>query len=75
MKAYSLIFSTVFFLLITVLASGAAYADQGVTKDSILIGGFGPITGPVAWIGLGSRDGINLAMKEINNAGGSTDES
>ena len=70
MKVYSLILSTVFALLIAVLSTGAAYADQGVTKDTILIGGFGPITGPVAWIGLGSRDGINLAMKEINNGGG-----
>ncbi len=60
-----LIFVTTFFL-----ASKDVYSQQGVTKDKILIGGFGPITGPVAWIGLGSRDGINLAMKEINNAGG-----
>lgn len=52
------------------IASEDAYSQQGVTKDSILIGGFGPITGPAAWIGLGSRDGINLAIKEINNAGG-----
>jgi branched-chain amino acid transport system substrate-binding protein len=70
MKAYSLILSTVIGLIITVFASGVVFADQGVTKDTILIGGFGPITGPAAWIGLGSRDGITLAMKEINNAGG-----
>jgi branched-chain amino acid transport system substrate-binding protein len=51
------------------IVSEDAYSQQGVTKDRILIGGFGPITGPAAWIGLGSRDGINLAIKEINNAG------
>ena len=52
------------------LASPEVYAQQGVTKDKILIGGFGPITGPAAWIGLGSRDGMSLAIKEINGAGG-----
>ena len=43
---------------------------QGVTKDEILIGGFGPITGPAAYIGLGGRDGLAMAIKEINAAGG-----
>ena len=43
---------------------------QGVTKDEILIGGFGPITGPAAYIGLGGRDGLTMAIKEINAAGG-----
>jgi branched-chain amino acid transport system substrate-binding protein len=48
----------------------AAFAAQGVTNDTILIGGFGPITGPAAFIGLAGRDGMNLAVKEINAAGG-----
>lgn len=43
---------------------------QGVTKDEILIGGVGPITGPAAYIGLGGRDGLSMAIKEINAAGG-----
>jgi len=51
--------------------SGQASADEpGVTPDSITIGAFGPITGPAAYIGLGGRDGANLAIKEINAAGG-----
>jgi branched-chain amino acid transport system substrate-binding protein len=51
--------------------SGQARADEpGVTPDSITIGAFGPITGPAAYIGLGGRDGANLAIKEINAAGG-----
>jgi len=59
-------------LLVTTLfiASEEVYSQQGVTNNRILIGGFGPITGPAAWIGLGSRDGMSLAMREINNAGG-----
>ncbi len=43
---------------------------QGVTKEEILIGGVGPITGPAAYIGLGGRDGLAMAIKEINAAGG-----
>ena len=43
---------------------------QGVTKDESLMGGVGPITGPAAYIGLGGRDGLLLAVKEINAAGG-----
>ena len=50
--------------------SGPARAVQGVTDDTILIGAYGPITGPAAFIGLGGRDGMNLAVKEINDAGG-----
>jgi branched-chain amino acid transport system substrate-binding protein len=43
---------------------------QGVTDNEILIGGFGPTTGPAAYIGLGGRDGLLLAIKEINASGG-----
>ena len=56
-------------LLAAALMSTAANA-QGVTKDEILIGGVGPITGPAAYIGLGGRDGLAMAIKEINAAGG-----
>ncbi len=53
------------------LAAGTASAEEiGLTKDQILIGGYGPITGPAAYIGLGARDGTELAIKEINDAGG-----
>jgi branched-chain amino acid transport system substrate-binding protein len=48
----------------------AAAQTQGVTDDSVVIGAFGPITGPAAYIGLAGRDGMNLAVKEINAAGG-----
>ena len=47
-----------------------ASAEQGVTGDTITIGAFGPITGPAAYIGLAGRDGMLLAIKEINAAGG-----
>ena len=44
--------------------------QQGVSADTVTIGAFGPITGPAAYIGLAGRDGMNLAIKEINAAGG-----
>jgi len=51
--------------------SGQTRAEEpGITQDSIAIGAFGPITGPAAYIGLAGRDGANLAIKEINAAGG-----
>jgi branched-chain amino acid transport system substrate-binding protein len=55
---------------LAVIAGSACAQDVGLTKDQILIGGYGPITGPAAYIGLGSRDGTELAIKEINDAGG-----
>jgi branched-chain amino acid transport system substrate-binding protein len=53
-----------------VVTPAPALAVSGVTDDTITIGAFGPITGPAAFIGLGGRDGMNLAIKEINAAGG-----
>jgi branched-chain amino acid transport system substrate-binding protein len=52
------------------LSLPAAGQQQGVTADTITIGAHGPITGPAAYIGLGGRDGMMLAVKEINAAGG-----
>jgi len=47
-----------------------AVAEDGVSADTILIGGYGPITGPAAFLGLGGRDGASIAINEINEAGG-----
>ena len=52
------------------LSVGVHAQTPGVTADSIKIGAHGPITGPAAYIGLAGRDGMLLAMKEINAAGG-----
>ena len=38
-----------------------ATAEPGVDKEQILIGAFGPLTGPASWIGLGARDGMQIA--------------
>jgi branched-chain amino acid transport system substrate-binding protein len=52
------------------VALPALAQTQGVTADTITIGAHGPITGPAAYIGLAGRDGMMLAVKEINAAGG-----
>jgi branched-chain amino acid transport system substrate-binding protein len=56
--------------LFLAVSAQATAAEQGLAPDTIKIGAFGPITGPAAYIGLGGRDGANLAVKEINAAGG-----
>jgi branched-chain amino acid transport system substrate-binding protein len=53
-----------------VIALPAHAQQQGVTSDTVTIGAHGPITGPAAYIGLAGRDGMLLALKEINAAGG-----
>jgi branched-chain amino acid transport system substrate-binding protein len=52
--------------------ANAAIAQKvnGVTDTEILIGSHGPLTGPAAYIGLGARSGLDLAVEEINAAGG-----
>src|SRR6266436_9640986 len=52
------------------LVLNTAVAEPGVDKEQILIGAFGPLTGPASWIGLGARDGMQLAVEEINANGG-----
>jgi branched-chain amino acid transport system substrate-binding protein len=55
---------------VAALAGGTASAENGVTNNTVLIGAYGPITGPAAYIGLGGRDGAEIALQEINDAGG-----
>lgn len=52
------------------LSVSGVQAQEGVTSDTILLGGYGPITGPAAFLGLGGRDGASIAIEEINAAGG-----
>jgi branched-chain amino acid transport system substrate-binding protein len=56
--------------VLAVASPGAGAQAPGVTNDTVLIGSYGPVTGPAAFIGLGGRDGAELAISEINAAGG-----
>src|ERR1700730_16116421 len=70
MKGRHLSQAGAFFTIALALFTFPAGAEDGVTKDAVLIGSYGPITGPAAFIGLGRRDGAALAIQEINAAGG-----
>jgi branched-chain amino acid transport system substrate-binding protein len=52
------------------LTPALSRADDGITSDTIRIGAHGPLTGPAAFVGLGSRAGMELAVQQINAAGG-----
>jgi branched-chain amino acid transport system substrate-binding protein len=59
-----------------ILAGASTFAPPalaqvpGVSAQEILIGAFGPLSGGNSWIGLSARDGLQLALNEINEHGG-----
>jgi branched-chain amino acid transport system substrate-binding protein len=58
-------------LWLAVLLSGESRAaGPGVTDQEILIGALGPLTGSTAFMGGPARDGMELAVGQINAAGG-----
>jgi branched-chain amino acid transport system substrate-binding protein len=50
--------------------AGHAAAETGVTKDTIKIGAWGPLSGPVSLLGESMRDGLRVCVREVNEAGG-----
>ena len=52
------------------LLAGAAQAQQGVSKDEILVGTIQDLSGPVAGFGKAVRQGMLLRVEEINEQGG-----
>ena len=52
------------------LASGAALAQQGVSKSEIVIGSIQDLSGPIAGFGKQTRLGMLLRVDEINEQGG-----
>lgn len=56
------------FLFLLIFVSVLAFASG--RKESIVIGGIFPLTGDVSVYGLETRRGIDLAIEEINAAGG-----
>jgi ABC-type branched-subunit amino acid transport system substrate-binding protein len=53
-----------------VIATGAARAEPGITKDSILLGQSAPLSGVNAPLGLEQRDGALAYFDYINKLGG-----
>ena len=57
-------------LAFTLGASGAAMAQQGVTKDTITLGSIQDLSGPLAGFGKQVRLGMMLRVDEANEQGG-----
>ena len=60
-------------VLLLISALGAACAgEQGgdAASDEILIGEYGSLTGTTATFGISTRNGIDMAIDEVNSAGG-----
>jgi len=52
------------------VAAGVPYAKSHAAANEIPIGGIHPVTGPLAELGIACRRAAQLAIDEINNAGG-----
>ena len=57
-------------LLVGVLALTALLAGPVLAQETIKIGFFAPLTGPVAADGASAKQSVELALKEVNAAGG-----
>ena len=68
MKIKTIPFATILFL--HVVFSAGALADQGITDDSIKIGQYSDLSGPVAIWGVGTTNGTRMRLEEVNAAGG-----
>ena len=60
-------------LLVTSMTACGSSKEEGADQakgDTFMIGGIGPITGDTAAYGSAVKNGIQLAVDEINEAGG-----
>ena len=60
------VFSVLFMLVFALCLVGCG----GSKEDTIKIGSVGPLSGPVSIYGVAVKEGVELAIEEINNAGG-----
>src|SRR5262245_47221326 len=58
------------FALSLLPAAVSAAENQGITKDEILLGSVLDLSGPVASIGVPVREGQDMAIQQVNEAGG-----
>ena len=52
------------------LSSTQGHAEEGVTDNEIVIGSFGPMTGPVYMYGQLAMNGLDVVFNKINKEGG-----
>ena len=71
MKRFKLIMAMmVVFIFFLLIGGGIVSAEEGVTDNEILIGATMDLSGPLAFMGIGWRDGANMYFKYINDQGG-----
>ncbi|MES2584341.1 MAG: ABC transporter substrate-binding protein [Pseudomonadota bacterium] len=63
-------FATSLTIATLALCSGIASAQQGISKNEILIGTIQDLSGPLAGYGKQARAGMQMAVEEINELGG-----
>ena len=61
---------TAFTLATLALAGSWVHAQQGVSKDEIVLGSIQDLSGPLAGFGKQARMGMELAVAELNETGG-----
>ncbi|MCX7175021.1 MAG: ABC transporter substrate-binding protein [Proteobacteria bacterium] len=62
--------SSVAIVAVALAVGGAAQADQGVTKDQVVVGSIQDLSGPLAGFGKQLKLGIQMRADEINESGG-----
>ena len=61
-----------FALAASLCGTATAYAELGVTQNTIVFGQSAALDGPARALGLGMREGMLAAFREANAAGGVT---
>jgi branched-chain amino acid transport system substrate-binding protein len=69
MKRRAFLASLALTLSVGMSATGAR-AEPGVSSSEITLGMWSPLTGPTALLGVSERDAIDIAIDEVNAAGG-----
>lgn len=70
MKGKRILSAMLVILLIAGMGLLAASCDNNASSNTIKIGAIMPMTGDVSLYGIGTVNSINIAIKEINDAGG-----
>ena len=70
MQFKSLVLATASFGMLILSAGTPAFAEDGVSADTIIFGQAAVLSGPASALGQGMKAGMNAAFDEINKKGG-----
>lgn len=69
-KFFSLFMALVLLSSVLAACGNSGSSSAAGSSETFLIGGIGPLTGPAASYGISVKQGAEIAIKEINDAGG-----